>query len=204
MGDREIETQIRAEIAKSISPVVIRNNQKKAGNTVISGTLECIGHPGIEAKKCITVLNVGSEASGKWYVKKCSQRYNVKSGYHTFCELMRATLGKDGQPIEQPVVMYANIYEKDSVTIKCRDVDAESQATFTFGQPPEGGDELLIDFTYSIKLQRGRGAGEQIKSKGWAINEANKLQKNEAGKQGSWNPDSGQKVSAADIDGATS
>ena len=177
-------------VANEITENQMNQREKKAGNTTIYGHLECIGLPGLEAKKCVTVENVGSEGSGKWYVKKSSQRWGVDSGYHTMCELMRATVGKDGKPIEQPIIMYANIYEKDSATIKCRDVDGESQYTFVFGQPEEEGDEMLIDFRWGVKLQKGRAAGEHLKIAGFQSNKWVQEEKKESKKDGSYSPQS--------------
>lgn len=190
-GDRN---SLFAPLLKELSGLpknYIVQNQKKAGNSVIYGHLQVIGYPGLEAKKCVTVQNVGSEGSGKWYVKKSSQRWHVDGGYVTMCELLRPTLGKDGKPIEQPVVMYANIYEKDTVTIKCREVDGESQATLVFGQPEENGDEMVMDFRWGIKLQKGRGAGEHAKSQAIFLNQAKKVGVIDAKKLGSYSSSGG-------------
>ena len=188
LGDKLL-ADINAKMAE-VTENQMNQKEKKAGNSTIYGHLECVGLPGLEAKKCVTVENVGPEGSGKWYVKKSSQRWGVDSGFHTFCTLMRPTLGKDGKPIEQPIVMYANIYEKDSVTVKCRDVDGESQYTFVYGQPEEEGDEMLIDFRWGIKLQKGRAVGEHAKIAGVAANEAGKLIEKETKKDGSYSPQS--------------
>lgn len=185
-GDRSPEGQLLSQL-KELEEIRINNQKKKAGSSVITARLEVLGHPGIEAKKCVTVLNVGSQASGKWYVKKSSQQYSEGSGYKTILDLIRPSIGKDGKPVEQPVVMYAKIYEKDTVFVGCREIDGESQATFTYGQPEDGSDELVMSFSWSIKLQQSRGAGESAKSKAFAINEAKKLQEAEAKKSGSWN-----------------
>jgi hypothetical protein len=186
MGNRII-ADLNA-VSNEITENQMNQKEKKAGNSTIYGHLECVGIPGLEAKKCVTVENVGPEASGKWYVKKSSQRWGFDSGFHTFCTLMRPTLGKDGKPIEQPIVMYANIYEKDSATIKCRDVDGESQYTFVYGQPEEEGDEMLIDFRWGIKLQKGRAAGEHGKIAGYQSNKWGKEEKKETSKDGSYSP----------------
>ena len=180
IGDR-IMGDIKAQYSE-VDKNIMSQKKKAAGNSTIYGHLECVGIPGLEAKKCVTVENVGAEGSGKWYVKKSSQRWHVNGGYHTLCELMRATLGKDGKPIEQPIVAYANIYEKDSATVKCRDIDGESQYTFVFGQPEENSDEMLMEFRWGVRLQKGRGAGENTTSIGMAINEAAKVRKQETEK----------------------
>jgi hypothetical protein len=188
-GDRSGQALADSLFAE-IDKVRLNNVKKRARADTITGKLEIVGHPGIEAKKCITILNVGPEASGKWYVKKSSQRYDTGKGYTTHLDLLRANVGKDGKPEEQPMVMYAKIYEKDTVYIGCREIDGESQATFTYGQPDENGEELVMRFSWSIRTQQGRNAGEQAKAKGWAINKAKELQKPEAPKTGSWKPQS--------------
>ena len=185
-GDRSSEGLLDAAFTE-IDDIRVKNKKKKAGSTVITGRLEVVGHPGIEAKKCVTVLNVGSQASGKWYVKKSSQKYSDGQGYVTICDLLRASVGKDGKPVEQPIVLYAKIYQKDTAFVGCREIDAESQATFVYGQPEENSDELTMSFSWSIKLQRARGAGEAAKTKTWAANQARKVQEGEAPKDGSWN-----------------
>lgn len=182
MGDR-VKGALNA-IRSEIEENQMNQKEKAAANTTIYGHLECVGIPGLEAKKCVTIENVGAEGSGKWYVKKSSQRWNVNGGYHTLCELMRATLGKDGKPIEQPIVAYANIYEKDSATVKCRDIDGESQYTFVFGQPEENSDEMLMQFRWGIRLQKGRGVGEHAKSVAIQFNKAPKLEEKETKPEG--------------------
>lgn len=198
-GDRSAEGQLDSTLSE-LDQIRVKNKKKKAGSTVITGRLEIVGHPGIEAKKSVTVLNVGSQASGKWYVKKSSQKYSEGQGYITICDLLRASVGKDGKPVEQPMVLYAKIYEKDTAFVGCRDIDAESQATFIYGQPEEGGDELVMSFSWSIKLQRARGAGEAAKTKTWAANEARKLKEGEAPKDGSWNNNTQAPPSPPDAD----
>jgi hypothetical protein len=185
-GDRSSEGLLNASYPE-LDDIRVKNKKKKAGSSVITGRLEIVGHPGIEAKKCVTVLNVGSQASGKWYVKKSSQKYSEGQGYTTICDLLRASVGKDGKPVEQPIVLYAKIYQKDTAFVGCREIDAESQATFIYGQPEENSDELTISFSWSIKLQQSRGAGEAAKTKAWAANQARKVQEGDAPKDGSWN-----------------
>jgi hypothetical protein len=200
-GDRAYTAEIQGQL-KPVDDAFLNNNAKKAGNSTIYGSLQCIGIPGLEAKKCVTVTNVGEEGSGKWYVKKSSQKWHVNSGYYTICDLMRPTLGKDGKPIEQPVIMYAKIYEKDTVVVECRKVDGESQYTFVFGQPEEDAEELLVDFTWGIRLQRGRGAGERTKQKNLAANEAKKLKKSESKEEGSYSPQSSAPPNLGEYDTA--
>lgn len=185
-GDRGVEAQLRAEL-EELKSIYIKNQKKRAGDSVITGRLDIVGYPGIEAKKCITILNVGEQASGKWYVKKSSQKYDTGSGYTTILDLMRGSVDKDGKSKEQPIVMHAKIYDKDTVFIGCRDIDGESQGTFTFGQPDENGDELVMHFRWQIKLQGSRSAAERQKIEAYMINKAKELQQSEAKKTGSWN-----------------
>ena len=180
-GDRAIMSMIDAGL-KSIGDIRINNRRNRAGTTTIVGFLEVVGQPMLQAKKCLTVQNVGPEASGKWYVKRLVQEWDVGHGYRTISNLLRPTLGQDGKAIDQPVVLYADIYKKDTVYVGCRKINSESQATFTYGTG-----ENVMHFWWGIKLQRGRGGGEIAKAKGWAINNWGQIQKSEAKKDGSYN-----------------
>ena len=162
---------------KKTTPLYLDQIINKAGSRILVAHLECAGIPGLQAKKCVTVQNVGSEASGKWYVKKCSTRYLIGHGYTNHLDLIRASIGKDGKPLPQPRVMYAKIYEKDAVWIGCREIDADSQYTFVFGQPggDEPGSQQLIQFDWGVKIQRARGAVEGAAIKGYELNNRKEL-----------------------------
>lgn len=49
-GDRNPRSMLEAK-KKELADIWIKNNKKKAGDSVITGRLEVVGHPGLEAKK---------------------------------------------------------------------------------------------------------------------------------------------------------
>ena len=151
--------------------------QNRAGNRVLVAHLDCAAIPSIQAHKSVTVQNVGSEANGDWYVKECTTHWAVNSEYLQHLGLIRPTLGKDGGVIPQPAIMYAKIYEPNTAWVGCREINAPSQFTFVFGQPDAGdaGTQQLVDFTWSVKIQRGRGGGERAAVKGTKINERSSM-----------------------------
>jgi hypothetical protein len=127
-------------------------------STTIRGTALLIGVPNTKAKKGITINNVGGHFSGKWYVRGVSHTWSVGRGYHTRCELLRSSLGEDGEKGDQPIIQSANIYSSGGkeMYVGPREIDAGSQATYTFGQ----NEHLLVDFKGTISTQAGVEAGE--------------------------------------------
>ncbi len=178
-GDRSGEAQINRNF-NDIDQIKVRNRRNRAGNQVITARLDLTGHPGIEAKRCMTVLNVGTQASGKWYVTRSSQRWSVEAPFQASLELMRPSLDSKGKVTSQPVVMYARIYEPNVIFVGCREVDGPSQTTVVYGQPGSDGRPLVRRFNWRIRLTRGRSAGEGAKMKTWAINEAKRILQAEA------------------------
>lgn len=178
-GDRTGEAQINRDF-NHIDKLRVINRRNKAGNQVITGRLDLVGLAGIEAKKCITVLNAGPQGSGKWYVTKSSQRYDKGAPFTATLNLMRPSLDSKGKPTTQPIVMYAKIYEPNVIFVGCREVDGPSQITVSYGQRNPGGELLVRRFKWGIRVVRSRSAGEGVKTKTWAINQAKKLLRAEA------------------------
>lgn len=184
-GDRTGEAQINRDF-NEIDRIRVRNRRNRAGSRVITARLELNGHPGLEAKKCITVLNVGSQASGKWYVTRCLQRWSDSSPFIASLNLMRPSLDTRGKPVSQPIVMHAKIYEPNVIFVGCREVDAPSQATVVYGHPADDGRPMVRRFDWSLRVTRARAGGEGVKTKTWAINQAGKILQAEAVAQGSY------------------
>ena len=186
-GDRSGEAQINRDF-NEIDRIRVRNRRNRAGNQVITARLELNGHPGVEAKKCVTVLNVGSQASGKWYVTRSLQRWSESAPFTASLNLMRPTLDAKGKPVAQPIVMYAKIYEPNVIFVGCREVDAPSQATVIYGHPMTDGRPMVKRFDWNVKVTRARGSGEGAKTKTWAINQAKKILQAEAVAKGTYRP----------------
>ena len=75
--------------------------------------------------------------------------------------MMRPGLGKDGDTGEQPNVFYADIWRgKDQVYAGPRQIDAASQATFTWGDG-----SYIHSFDYEVDAQSGRSAGKNIEGR---------------------------------------
>jgi len=186
-GDR-MGTGLNAAL-HDVDQLRITNIRNRAGATTITGRLRLVGQARLQAKKCLTITNVGEAASGKWYIRKLTQEWGVNHGYTTHCALLRPTLGMDGRGMAQPVVLYADIYKQDTVYVGCRKIDAESQATYVYGQPEQdasGG--TVIDFSWATKLSKGRGAGEMVKARGFALNNAGKITEIETEDDGDYKP----------------
>lgn len=131
------------------------NARKRADSKTITGRLSLVGQPFVFAKKCITLLNVGPKASGKWYVSEAVNKWSRSGGYVTECQLLRDVVGenKEGPGKEsQPMVMYAEITKPGTVYSGPRKIDAESQATFTWGDG-----NYIIRFDWQIDLHTKKG-----------------------------------------------
>ncbi|MEW6352508.1 MAG: hypothetical protein AB1646_25965 [Thermodesulfobacteriota bacterium] len=137
------------------------NQEGKHGGEPITGTLELKGFPTLRAKKCVTMLGVGPEASGEYYVKKCAHKWGLGKGYKTTADLIRGGSGKGSAGSNPPTVMYADIWKKSSIYIGPRKMSGGSQATFEYGKG-----EHLVNFKYHCKPQQQRHGGEPKKSKG--------------------------------------
>lgn len=129
-----------------------------ASSASIQGHIELIGVPILRAMQCITVLNVGPEASGKWYVRGVRHEWDVRHGYHTLADLLRGALGKedDSEEASGPIVMRGDPYKEETFVVGERDMNAKSQATFTFGH----GDKRIVSFKWSAKVEESKEAGE--------------------------------------------
>lgn len=184
-GDRSAEAQINRDF-NEIDQIRVRNKRNRAGSEIITARLELNGHPGLEAKKCVTVLNVGSQASGTWYVTRSMQRWSESSPFTASLSLMRPSLDTKGKPVSQRIVMHAKIYEPNVIFVGCREVDAPSQGTVVYGHPGDDGSPLVRRFDWSLRVTRARAGGEGVKTKTWAINQAKRILQAEAVAKGTY------------------
>jgi len=137
------------------------NNAAGAAGSPVTAELVLRGFPRLRAGKCITVLNVGSKYSGEWYAEEIERTGGGKKGSRTKCSLIRGGQGKGGAGAESPNVFFAKAFEKQpTIFMGQRDLDGESQATFTYGIG-----ERVISFKPRTKPQSQRGAGEPGKGK---------------------------------------
>jgi phage protein D len=159
--DRESMTGVRP--GKNEAEKNRANNAKNgAKSSGVTASLVLIGYPLLKAKKCVTIENVGPDASGKWYVKNCTHSWSHSSGYSTNAALMRSGLGQNGcQGGGQPMVYYAKIYDgKNKIFAGPRQMDEESQETFRFGDG-----EYIVSFDANVDAQSGRGTGKKVQGK---------------------------------------
>jgi hypothetical protein len=66
------------------------NSTNKTIQSAVTGELKMVWYTSLRAKKCITIVNVGSEASGDWYVSKASHAWAVGHGGTSGAHLMRS------------------------------------------------------------------------------------------------------------------
>jgi hypothetical protein len=154
----------------SFSSAHPKNAKNRAGNHAnnhsqepVTGSLTLKGFPTLRAKTTVKIMGVGEEASGTYYVKKCTHTWRIGQGYQTKAELSRAGTGKGGVGDSPPNVMYANIWKQGDFYLGPRKQDDEAQVTFTYGEGRH-----LIDFTFHVKPQQQKHGGEG-KSEGRGI-----------------------------------
>lgn len=165
-GDSPIDKQLA-----DMGDTQINSVNRRAASVSITGKLALVGVPQLQAKKCVSIQGVGPEASGKWYCRSVEHSWSANGGYRTSCSLLRGGVGKNaGGKDWQPVVMYAEIYEKNQVYVGPRKIDGDSQATFTYGQGQE-----VTHFSWSINTQNNRSGGEKGKRRGLYINKAKEV-----------------------------
>ena len=126
----------------------------------ITATLKLRGFPTLRAKSNVTIVGVGSDNSGTYYVKKVKHEWKGK-GFISTAELTRGGTGKGGVGGQAPIVMYANIWKRGEMYVGARKSSGESQATFTYGT-----DQFWMGLKVKIKPQPARGGGEPKKGKG--------------------------------------
>jgi len=155
---------VEKELSTIIKNGLAQVNQSAASQS-IRGLVELIGVPHVRAKKCITILNVGPDFSGKWYVRGAAHSWSRGHGYHTRGDLLRDSLGKDGlekdEDMDRPNVMHCDIYKDNTLYIGPRIMDGDSQATFTFGT----AEKLIRTFKATIEVQGSKSAGEEVHGK---------------------------------------
>jgi phage protein D len=135
------------------------SNQNK--NEPITGTLQLKGYPTLRAKGNVAVQGFGSKASGTYYVKKVKHSWGASKGFLSDADLVRGGSGKGDAGGDPPIVMYADIWKKGEIYLGPRKMDGQPQATFTYGDAKH-----LIEFTYHLKPQLNRHAGEGSEGEG--------------------------------------
>jgi hypothetical protein len=125
----------------------------------ITATLKLRGFPTLRAKSNVTIVGIGGENSGTYYVKKVKHEWKGK-GFISTAELTRGGTGKGGVGGSSPIVMYANIWKRGEMYCGPRKTSGEAQATFTYGM-----DEHWMGLKVKIKPQKARGGGEPKKGK---------------------------------------
>ncbi len=155
MASAETDKDPYNNILKNWNQYIVDN----ASSESIFGKLEMKGVPYFRAKKCVTVLNVGPDHSGKWYVQGVRQEWDQHRGYETIGDLLRDKLGKEGidssGDTDRPMVMHGDPYEENSLYIGERDMNAASQLTVTFGDG-----KTVIGFDGGWEVQGSKAAGE--------------------------------------------
>jgi hypothetical protein len=145
------------------------NARNRASQDRITGTIELSGVPILKAGLCINVLNVGPRASGKWYVKTVDHEWDSVKGYTTSASLLRNQLptagksqksGKSPEKTGSPVTIRADIYKRGDVIVAPRDLDAEVQETFTYGD----SDLRVISFSCSMNHMEKKGKDKAVGS----------------------------------------
>jgi hypothetical protein len=154
-----------------------------ASSESICARIELKGIPLLRAKKGLTVMGVGPEHSGKWYVKGVLHQWDVKKGYESIADLLRESLGNDsgsGGGGDQPLVMHGDPYSENTLEVGERDMNAASQLTVTFGIG-----ENVIGFKGGWKVQGSKNAGEGGEIKKTYI-DARDEETKKAGEAGAW------------------
>lgn len=140
----------------------LKNVTNEASSISLRANAELIGVPMLQAKKGITFQNVGGKGNGEWYAKGVAHSWSVGGGYHTRVDMIRSGGG------DQPMVMYAEIYQKGKVYCGPRKIDSGSQGTFTFGQ----GDKRVTSFKWTESMPSGTAAGEKAQTRNIPIDNA--------------------------------
>ena len=133
-----------------------KNDHGKHGGEPITGTLELTGYPSLRAKGTVTILGVGSKASGTYYVKKCHHHWALGKGFTTKADLVRGGSGKGDAGSNPPMVGYSDIWNKGTIYLGPRKLDGESQGTFTYGQGQD-----TMSFKYKCAPQKNRHGAEK-------------------------------------------
>ena len=136
------------------------NKSGQNSQAPITAQLKLRGFPTLRAKGNVTIVGVGQEHSGDYYVKKVRHEWKGK-GFITTADLIRGGTGKGGVGGSSPIVMYADIWNKGQMYVGPRKSNGESQATFHYGN-----DDHWMGFKVKVKPQPQRGGGEPKKGKG--------------------------------------
>lgn len=97
----QIARDIFGDVVKVITDKPVRSVEEakriataeleKAGDSLITGSCETIGIPGIKQGVCLDLENVGSWFNGKYYVEKVTHKIDT-SGYRTTFDVRRNTI----------------------------------------------------------------------------------------------------------------
>lgn len=155
------------------------NARNQAAQDKITGNITLVGVPILKAGLCVNILNVGPRASGKWYVKDVMHEWDSVKGYTTQASLLRSQLPEGGNSqgsgkmpgkTGTPVIMAADIYKKGKLNLKPRNLDAEVQDTFVYGDD----DHRLISFSCSFHKQEKKGKDRGVSGPSHMIDRKNK------------------------------
>ena len=145
------------------------NARNKSSENNVTGKLRLRNYPELKAKEGVTILNVGSAASGLWYVKDVTHTWDVKSGLLTTADLLRTDAktkeGKGKGPKSgktgEPPIMHADI-RKDAKSIICkkRNLNAASQMTFTYGDG-----QYIEAFSWQVGTSKKSGSDRKKETK---------------------------------------
>lgn len=135
------------------------NKSGQDSQAPITATLKLRGFPTLRAKSNVTIVGIGSDNSGTYYVKKVKHEWKGK-GFLSTAELTRGGTGKGGVGGSSPIVMYANIWKRGEMYVGPRKTRGDAQTTFTYGM-----DQHWMGLKVKIKPQKSRGGGEPKKGK---------------------------------------
>ncbi len=131
----------------------MKNANQRAKGQEVTAKIQLRGCPIFKSKRCVTILNVGSEGSGKWYIKNATHSWSSKGGYTTQAQLLKG----DGP---QPNVFYADMYKKDTIYAGPRKTGDKPEDTFFFG---DGG--YITKFEWTQDTQSNRGSSQNAGGK---------------------------------------
>jgi hypothetical protein len=146
-----------------------KNVNDQQHSETITAQIKLLGYPSLKAAKCVTILNA-CEFSGDWYVSGVVHQWSIGEGFVTLASLKRGEIesdkggggGKKGKSkASRPMTIKQDIYaSKPKIYVGPRRSDAESQATFTYGEGKH-----LIDFNASLSATQQKSGGEEVAQK---------------------------------------
>ena len=67
----------------------LKNELNRRKEKELTCDLEVVGRPSLVSGRYINLYNVGSQWSGKWYIKKCDHKLTPSEGYITVLSMVR-------------------------------------------------------------------------------------------------------------------